>query len=55
MASVFDKKSHDTGKLQQEHEAEKEAFVNKIGRLTMDVDWLKKKQVEILELRRKKR
>jgi len=55
MASVFDKKSHDTSKLQQEHEAEKEALVNKIGRLTMDVDWLKKKQVEVLELRRKKR
>jgi transposase-like protein len=54
MSTVFDKKTNETEKLKQEHEAEKEALVNKIGQLTMDIDWLKKKQLEILELRKKK-
>lgn len=55
MASVFDKKNSEIEKLISEHEAEKEALVNKIGELTMDVDWLKKKQVEISELKKRKR
>jgi len=54
MASVFDKKATEVEKLKQEHEAEKDALVNKIGQLTLDVDWLKKKQVQASELRRKK-
>jgi len=55
MATVFDKKANETEKLKVEHEAEKEALVNKIGQLTIDIDWLKKKQVEALELRKKRR
>jgi len=54
MSTVFDKKNNETAKLKQEHEAEKEALVNKIGQLTMDIDWLKKKQLEVLELRKKR-
>ena len=55
MAVVFDKKANETEKLKQEHEAEKEALVTKIGQLTIDIDWLKKKQVEVLELKKKRR
>ncbi|WP_255364392.1 IS3 family transposase [Fusibacter sp. 3D3] len=43
MSVVFDKKGEDIDKLKQEHEEEKEHLVKKIGELTMDVDWLKKK------------
>ena len=55
MSAVFDKKNNEAAKLKQEHDAEKEALVNKIGQLTLDIDWLKKKQVEVLELRKKRR
>jgi len=55
MATVFDKKTNEAEKLKLENEAEKEALVTKIGQLTMDIDWLKKKQVEVLELRKKRR
>jgi transposase len=55
MATVFDKKTNDTEKLKIEYEAEKEALVTKIGQLTIDIDWLKKTQVEALELRKKRR
>jgi transposase len=55
MATVFDKKTNAVEKLKLEHEAEKEALVTKIGQLTIDIDWLKKKQVEALELRKKRR
>jgi transposase-like protein len=54
MATVFDKNTNETEKLKTAYEAEKEALVTKIGQLTIDIDWLKKKQVEVLELRRKK-
>jgi len=54
MASVFDKKTNETAKLKQDHAAEKEALVGKIGQLTIDIDWLKKKQMEVLELRKKR-
>ncbi len=40
MATVFDKKTNTVEKLKQEHEAEKEVLINKIGQLTLDVDWL---------------
>ena len=55
MATVFDKKTNEAEKLKLENETEKEALVTKIGQLTMDIDWLKKKQVEALELRKKRR
>jgi len=44
MPAVFDKKNENVEKLKQEHEEEKEILVKKIGELTMDVDWLKKKK-----------
>ena len=43
MSAVFNKKNEDVDKLKQEHEDEKELLVKKIGELTLDVDWLKKK------------
>jgi hypothetical protein len=52
---VFDKKNENLEKLKQEHEEEKELLVNKIGELTMDVDWLKKKQKQISQLKKKGR
>ena len=47
MSAVFNKKNEDVDKLKQEHEDEKELLVKKIGELTLDVDWLKKKQIQI--------
>ena len=55
MPSVFDKKASETEKLKQEFEAEKAALERKVGELTIDIDWLKKKQIQVLELRKKKR
>jgi transposase len=55
MPTVFDKKTNEIEKLKQDHEAEKGALISKIGQLTLDVDWLKKKQVQISEMKRKKR
>jgi transposase-like protein len=55
MPAVFDKKNENLEKLKQEHEEEKELLVNKIGELTMDVDWLKKKQKQISQLKKKGR
>lgn len=43
MASIFDKKGEEIEKVKQEYEAEKERLVQKIGELTLDVDFLKKK------------
>lgn len=54
MPVVFDKKATDVEKLKKEHEAEKEALVNQIGRLTIDVEWLKKKQLQIAEMKKRK-
>jgi transposase len=55
MPSVFDKKASETEKLKQEFEVEKAALERKVGELTINLDWLKKKQVQVLELRKKKR
>lgn len=55
MPAVFDKKNENVEKLKQEHEEEKERLVQKIGELTMDVDWLKKKQKQISQLKKKGR
>lgn len=54
MSSVFDKKGETIEKVKQEYEAEKEQLVKKIGELTLDVDFLKKKHQQVLEMRRKK-
>ena len=43
MPAVFDKKATEIEKLKQEHEAEKEELINQIGQLTVDMNWLLKK------------
>ena len=55
MPLVFDKKASETEKLKQEFEVEKAALERKVGELTIDLDWLKKKQIQVLEMRKKKR
>jgi len=55
MSAVFNKKNEDVDKLKQEHEDEKELLVKKIGELTLDVDWLKKKQIQIFQMKKKER
>lgn len=55
MPAVFNKKASETEKLKKEHAAEKEALINQIGQLTVDVNWLKKKQEQASELRKRKR
>ena len=54
MATVFDKKGESIEKVKQEYEAEKELLVKKIGELTLDVDFLKKKHNQIAEMRKRK-
>jgi len=54
MSSVFDKKGDDVNKIKMEHEEEKEILIKKIGELSMDVDYLKKKQDQVLQMRKKK-
>lgn len=54
MPSVFDKKAAETEKLKQQFEEEKAVLERKIGELTIDIDWLKKKQAQALELRKKR-
>ena len=54
MATVFDKKGESIEKVKQEYEEEKELLVKKIGELTLDVDFLKKKHNQVLEMRRRK-
>jgi len=54
MPAVFDKKGEDIEKVKQEHEEEKETLIKKIGELSMDVDYLKKKQEQVLQLRKKR-
>jgi len=55
MSSVFDKKGEDIQKVKQEHEEEKETLIKKIGELSMDVDYLKKKHEQVSQLRKKRR
>lgn len=54
MPAVFDKKSAEIEKLKQEYEAEKEELINQIGQLTVDMNWLKKKQQQVSDWKRKK-
>ncbi|WP_125136782.1 transposase [Petrocella atlantisensis] len=54
MPAVFNKRNEDIEKMKQDHEEEKELLVKKIGELTLDVDWLKKKDKQIIQMRVKK-
>jgi transposase-like protein len=55
MPAVFDKKATEVENMKKEHAAEKEALINQIGQLTVDVNWLKKKQQQVSELPKRKR
>lgn len=54
MPAVFDKKGESNERIQKEHEEEKELLIKKIGELSMDVDYLKKKHEQVSQMRRKK-
>lgn len=54
IATVFDKKGESIEKVKQEYEADKELLVKKIGELTLDVDYLKKKHNQVSEMRKRK-
>jgi len=54
MPLVFDKKANETEKLKKQFEVEKTALERKIGELTIDIDWLKKKQEQALEMKKKR-
>ncbi len=54
MSSVFDKKGEDIEKIKKEHEDEKEVLIKKIGELSMDVDYLKKKHEQVSQMRKRK-
>lgn len=54
MTSVFDNKGDDMEKLKKEHEEEKEILMKKIGELSMDVDFLKKKHEQVSQMRKRK-
>ena len=54
MPGVFDKKNTEVEHLKKEHSAEKEDLINQIGQLTVDVNWLKKKQEQVLEIRKRR-
>jgi transposase len=54
MPAVFDKKNTEVEELKKEHSSEKEDLINQIGQLTVDVNWLKKKQEQVLEIRKRR-
>jgi transposase-like protein len=54
MPAVFDKKNTEVEQLKKDHCAEKEDLINQIGQLTVDLTWLKKKQEQVLEIRKRR-
>lgn len=54
MPAVFDKKNTEVEQLKKEHLVEKEDLINQIGQLTVDLTWLKKKQDQVLEIRKRR-
>ena len=54
MPAVFDKKNTEIEQLKKEHFSEKEDLINQIGQLTVDLTWLKKKQDQVLEIRKRR-
>lgn len=54
MPAVFDKKVSESEKLKQEYEAEKEELISQIGQLTVELNWLKKKQQQVSDWRKKR-
>ncbi|MEA3318427.1 MAG: transposase [Bacillota bacterium] len=54
MPGVFDKKASESEKLKQEYEAEKDELISQIGQLTVELNWLKKKQQQVSNWRKKR-
>ena len=54
MPAVFDKKNTEIEQLKKEHSSEKEDLINQIGQLTVDINWLKKKQEQVLEIQKRR-
>ncbi len=54
MPAVFDKRNTELEQLKKEHSSEKEDLINQIGQLTVDANWLKKKQEQVLEIRKRR-
>jgi len=54
MPAVFDKKNTEVEQLKKDHYAEKEDLINQIGQMTVDLTWLKKKQEQVLEIRKRR-
>lgn len=54
MPAVFDKKNTEVEQLKKEHSAEKDDLINQIDQLTVDVNWLKKKQDQVLEIQKRR-
>jgi hypothetical protein len=54
MAAAFDKKGENVEKIKKQHEEEKEVLIKKIGELSMDVDYLKKKHEQVSQMRKRK-
>lgn len=54
MPAVFDKKNAELEQLKKEHAIEKDSLINQIGQLTVDVNWLKKKQEQASEIRKRR-
>lgn len=53
MPSLFTRGANEVEKMRKEHEVEKDELVKQIGKLTIEVEWLKKKSQEIGLLRKK--
>ena len=54
MPAVFDKKNTEVEQLKKEHSAEKENLIKQIGQLTVDVNWLKKKEEQVSAIRKRR-
>lgn len=54
MPAVFDRKNTEVEQLKKEHSAEKEDLIKQIGQLTVDVNWLKKKEDQISAIRKRR-
>jgi transposase-like protein len=53
LPTLFTRGASEVEKMRKQHEAEKEELTKQIGKLTIEVNWLKKKSAE-LNLRRRK-
>jgi len=55
LPDLFERKERELKKIEKEHQQEVERLYSKIGDLTVQVDWLKKKSEEINFKRRTKK